>query len=159
MDDFRKGTSIPCCQLRAKVMGRRKKIPRLSHQVKLEGAKYPHDVFTIDLPAEGMHCAKIISYTSHDTVIASCILLSPTPFSLIFQILILNLQRHLETWLQQVYQINLQSIYNMALTMFSIAITKIIQVPLPEREVDWMHLNHLLLVHPQLIHLQPVAWI
>ena len=35
-------------------MGRGKKIPQLSHQVKLEGAKYPHDVFTIDLPAAGM---------------------------------------------------------------------------------------------------------
>ena len=34
---------------------------------------------------------------------------------------------------------------------------KIVQVPLPVREVDWIHLNHLLLVHPQLVHLQPVA--
>ena len=54
VDNFREGKLIPCCQLKAEFSGRRKKIPRLSHQVKLEGAKYPHDVFTIDLPAEGM---------------------------------------------------------------------------------------------------------
>jgi hypothetical protein len=32
-----------------------------------------------------------------------------------------------------------------------------VKVPLPVKEVDWMHLNHLLLVHPQLVHLQPVG--
>ena len=53
VDNFRKGKLTPCCQLTAKVTGKRKKIPQLSHQVKLEGAKYPHDVFTINLPAEG----------------------------------------------------------------------------------------------------------
>jgi hypothetical protein len=36
---------------------------------------------------------------------------------------------------------------------------QIVKVPLPVKEVDWMHLNHLLLVHPQLVHLQPVGWI
>ena len=36
----------------------------------------------------------------------------------------------------------------------------IIQVTLEltVEEVGWIHLNHLLLVHPQLVHLQPVAW-
>ena len=47
----------------------------------------------------------------------------------------------------------------MILIELSISIIQIIKVPLPVRELDWMHLNHLLLVHPQLVHLQPVAWI
>jgi hypothetical protein len=55
VDNFREGKLTPCCQLKAQVVGRRKKIPQLSHQVKLEGAKYPHNVFTIDLPAQGMY--------------------------------------------------------------------------------------------------------
>ena len=53
VDNFREGKLTPCCQLKAQVVGRRKKIPYISHQVTLEGAKYPHNVFTIDLPAEG----------------------------------------------------------------------------------------------------------
>jgi hypothetical protein len=55
VDNFRPGKSIPCCQLKAEVSGRRKKIPQLSHQVELKGAKYPHNMFTIDLPAEGRY--------------------------------------------------------------------------------------------------------
>ena len=52
------------------MVGRRKKIPLLNHRVKLEGAKYPHDVFTIDLPAEGMQNNNY--YTDHGIVIVSC---------------------------------------------------------------------------------------
>ena len=61
------------------MVGRRKKIPLLSHQVKLEGAKYPHNVFTIDLPAEGM---TLYQFKLHDIAIGSCILFtSPDPNS------------------------------------------------------------------------------
>ena len=59
VDNFREGKVTPCCQLKAHLSGRRKKIPYLSHQVALQGAKYPHNVFTIDLPAEGMFAVKI----------------------------------------------------------------------------------------------------
>ena len=66
VDNFREGKLTPCCQLKAQVVGRRKKIPYLSHQVMLEGAKYPHNVFIIDLPAEGtkyqvMHASHVIA--------------------------------------------------------------------------------------------------
>ena len=53
VDNFRGGQLTPCCQLLAKVSGKKKKVPTLKHQVNLEGAKYPNDVFVINLPAEG----------------------------------------------------------------------------------------------------------
>ena len=147
MDNFRKGTSIPCCRLTAKVMGRGAEIPSIDFRVKLKGAKPPHDIFTIVLPAEG---------TDHGIVIVSCYLLP------LFQILILKLQI-LETYLQQVYIPEKLKSAHISLTViiieFSISIIQIVQVPLPVGEVDWMHLNHLLLVHPQLVHLQPMGWI
>ena len=53
VDNFREGKLTPCCQFKAEFFGRRKKIPTLKHQVSLNRAKYPNDVFTIDLPIEG----------------------------------------------------------------------------------------------------------
>ena len=50
VDNFKKGKLTPCCQLLAKVSGRRKQVPSVSHQVSLKGAKFPHDVFLINLP-------------------------------------------------------------------------------------------------------------
>ena len=53
VDNFKEGKLTPCCQLLAKITGRKKTIPSLEHQVKLKGAKYPNDVFVINLPAGG----------------------------------------------------------------------------------------------------------
>ena len=54
VDNFREGKLTPCCQLLAEVSGKKKKIPTLKHQVNLKGAKYPNDVFVINLPARGI---------------------------------------------------------------------------------------------------------
>ena len=65
MDNFREGKLTPCCQLLAEVSGKKKKIPTMKHQVKLEGAKYPNDVFLISLPAGGsyVHPSTISMFT------------------------------------------------------------------------------------------------
>ena len=63
VDNFREGKGTPRCQLQAQYVGKRKKIPYLSHQVTLQGAKYPHNVFTIDLAAEGT------KVTSNDDIV------------------------------------------------------------------------------------------
>ena len=55
MDNFKPGKGTPRCQLKVVFSGRRKKkLPAVQHQVTLRGAKFPHNVFTITLPAEGM---------------------------------------------------------------------------------------------------------
>ena len=53
VDNFREGKLTPCCQLLAEISGEKENVPTLKHQVKLRGAKYPNDVFVINLPAEG----------------------------------------------------------------------------------------------------------
>ena len=53
VDNFREGKLTPCCQLKAEIVVERKKIPTLTHQVVLKGAKYPNDIITIDLPVRG----------------------------------------------------------------------------------------------------------
>ena len=53
VDNFRVGKLTPCCQLKAEVTGRRKKIPVLNHQVLLIGAKKSHNFFTLELPVKG----------------------------------------------------------------------------------------------------------
>jgi hypothetical protein len=55
VDSFREGKLTPSCQLLAEVSGKKKKIPTLKHQVNLRGAKYPNDVFVINLPAGGTY--------------------------------------------------------------------------------------------------------
>jgi hypothetical protein len=54
VDNFREGKLTPCCQLKAEVSGRRKKIPVLNHQVPLKGARWPRNFFTLELPIGGM---------------------------------------------------------------------------------------------------------
>ena len=53
VDNFREGKSTPCCQVKAKVSDRRKKIPTLIYQISLQGAKYPYNFVTIELSARG----------------------------------------------------------------------------------------------------------
>ena len=53
VDNFKEGQLTPCCQLLAEVSARKKEVPVLKHQVNLKGAKYPHNVFVISLPAGG----------------------------------------------------------------------------------------------------------
>ena len=53
VDNFREGKLTPCCQLKAEVSGRRKKIPILSHRVLLQGARRPYNFFTLELPVNG----------------------------------------------------------------------------------------------------------
>ena len=53
VDNFREGKLTPCCQLKAHLSGNRKKIPYLSHQVVLQGAKQPYNFFTLELPVQG----------------------------------------------------------------------------------------------------------
>ena len=45
----------PCCQLLAESYGKTEEIPTMKHQVSLNGAKYPHDVFVINLPTGGIY--------------------------------------------------------------------------------------------------------
>ena len=54
VDNFREGKLTPCCQLKAEVTGRRKKIPVLNHQVLLKGAKESYNYFTLELPVRGI---------------------------------------------------------------------------------------------------------
>jgi hypothetical protein len=54
VDNFREGKLTPCCQLLAEVSGKKKKVPALKHQINLRGAKYPNDMFVINLPAGGI---------------------------------------------------------------------------------------------------------
>ena len=69
VDNFRESKLTPCCQLKAEVSGRRKKIPVLNHQVLLKGAKQSYNFFTLELPARGtkfnvlwsMHWNNVIS--------------------------------------------------------------------------------------------------
>ena len=44
---------IPCCQLKAEVSRKKKKVSTLKHRVTMDGAKPPNNEFVIDLPAEG----------------------------------------------------------------------------------------------------------
>ena len=53
VDNFRGGKLTPCCQIKAEVSCRRKKIPQLKHRVSINGTKTPNDFFTIDLPVQG----------------------------------------------------------------------------------------------------------
>ena len=57
VDNFREGKLTPCCQLLAEfeTYGEEKKISKLKHRVNLKGAKYPNDVFVINLPARGRY--------------------------------------------------------------------------------------------------------
>ena len=70
VDNFKEGKITPCCQLKAEVSRRRKKIQELKHRVALVGAKYPNNVFTIDLPIEGSLqcitlCTSVRNYIAH----------------------------------------------------------------------------------------------
>ena len=63
VDNYREGKLIPCCQLLAELSGKKKKTPIVKH---LRGAKYPNDLFVINLPAGGKlnaqsHCFLIIT--------------------------------------------------------------------------------------------------
>ena len=60
VDNFKEGKLTPCCQLLAEVTSEREtNIPTLKHRVSLKGAKYPNDVFLINLPSKGIYKAKI----------------------------------------------------------------------------------------------------
>ena len=54
VDNFKPGKGTPRCQLSVELTNRRKKISAIKHQISLQGAKFPHNVFTISLPIEGM---------------------------------------------------------------------------------------------------------
>ena len=64
MDNFKPGKGTPRCQLKVVLSGRRKKLPAVQHQVTLQGAKFPHNVFTITLPTEGTIDLGVILATS-----------------------------------------------------------------------------------------------
>ena len=57
VDNFKEGKVTPCCQLKAEFELPELEVPgrtrTLKHQVTLQGAKYPYNIFTIDLPPEG----------------------------------------------------------------------------------------------------------
>ena len=55
VDNFRQGKLTPCCQVKAQVL-ERENVQSLKYQVSLQGAKYPYDICTIDLPIiEGIY--------------------------------------------------------------------------------------------------------
>ena len=54
VDNFKPGKGTPRCQLKVVLSGRRKKITSVEHEVALQGAKYPHNVFVITLPPKGI---------------------------------------------------------------------------------------------------------
>ena len=49
IDSYKSGTWIPKCQLSAMIVSDKRNIPPVLYQVKLIGAKYPHDLITIQL--------------------------------------------------------------------------------------------------------------
>ena len=53
VDNFKEGKVTPCCQLKAELSTRKKKIPVLNYQILLQGAKEPYNYFTLELPTEG----------------------------------------------------------------------------------------------------------
>ena len=59
VDNFKKGKSIPYCQLKAELSRKRKKQsqPRtgLEYQLTLKGAKHPKNIVTIDVPVRGTY--------------------------------------------------------------------------------------------------------
>ena len=55
MDRYEPGKHTPCLHLKIDfvISGRIRRLPPLKHIVNLLGARYPHDLFVIDLPARG----------------------------------------------------------------------------------------------------------
>jgi hypothetical protein len=66
VDNFREGKLTPCCQLKAEVSGRRKKIPVLNHRVRLKGARRPYNFFTLELPINGIGIASDVCIKLYD---------------------------------------------------------------------------------------------
>ena len=66
VDNFIGGKMIPHCQLNAEFefSEMAKKVSSLKHQVNLSGAKYPHNIFIIDLPAKGTKLNHAIAETN-----------------------------------------------------------------------------------------------
>ena len=48
VDNFREGKLIPHCQLKAEVIGKKEEVSSLKHNITLLGAKYPHNILTVD---------------------------------------------------------------------------------------------------------------
>ena len=67
VDNFIEGRVTPCCWLKAEFKGM--EVSNLKHQVNIQGAKYPHNIFIIDLPAEGSYYKSNTS--SSETTLAS----------------------------------------------------------------------------------------
>ena len=63
VDKFEQGKLTPCCQLlAAKAPGRKENV---QYQVNLKGAKYPNDLFVINLPAGGILYYSYENLTMH----------------------------------------------------------------------------------------------
>ena len=70
VDNFREGKLTPCCQLKAEVSERRKKIPVLNHRVLLQGARRPYNFFTLELPVNGKVACRVCIYVAETGIIS-----------------------------------------------------------------------------------------
>ena len=68
VDNFREGKLTPCCQLLAEfeITKEEEYIPTLKLRVNLKGAKYPNDIFVINIPARCIIEPQERSQTSED---------------------------------------------------------------------------------------------